>query len=246
MAARAQAACLRRRQRVVVVGAEARPGCVIKRHRRQRRAFRPRQMRLVVGLRRAGGQAARQGRGQPRHLDHAVRVERHYRDRPGVVRQQRRRPALQRPDPQRRQRAALILDLHQQRRAPRHQRQNLGQRRDRLAAAGQRDAPQFGGGARGQRPVLAGQPVERGVVEHHRLAIGGKLDVQLHAISGLDGGENGRAAVLHAPRRAVMQAAMRQRRAQKRRVQRHHATSKIPSISTATPNGSDAPTAERA
>ena len=65
------------------------------------------------------------------------------------------------------------------------------------------------------RPPRAGHPVQRAVVEHHRLAVGAQLHIELDAVAGLAGGLERRQRVLRRPVLAP-QAAMRDRPARRR------------------------------
>ena len=146
-----------------------------------------------------------------------MRIERHQRDRPGIFRNRLRNADLQRAitDGQFRIR---VLHFDQQRRPPAHQSQNLGQRRDPLAAAGQFHRPESRRVVLGDPARPARQTLEKAVMEHHRRAAARPLDVDLDAVTLPDRRPHGGAAVLDHAARAIMQAAMGERRRQKRRV----------------------------
>ena len=92
--------------------------------------------------------------------------------------------------------------------------------------------------------ALAGQAHEVGVVEHHRHAVGGGLEVELDAVARLDSGAHGGEPVL-GPARPV-QPAMGDGPLQERG-RKGHRSRNTPSTSTAAPRGSaTTPTAERA
>ena len=68
------------------------------------------------------------------------------------------------------------------------------------------DGLQLGRGSSGDRALLDGQPVELVIVEHHRLAVGAELDVELDAVALRDRRGDGAAAILD--QGAAVEAAM--------------------------------------
>ena len=104
--------------------------------------------------------------------------------------------------------SALTASVSYIQAAPGHPLQHLGQGGDGFARSRQPQPRELGGGAPGHPAVRAGHPFQPVVVEHHGLAVGGALHVQLHAVAGVrGGGEGGQAVLGRAPRRP--QAAVR-------------------------------------
>src|ERR1043166_8821118 len=178
------------------------------------------------------------GRGLA-HRRHLERIERHQRRRP-LIAGEHLRGAPGQPGVA----IAQALEFDRQGRAPRDQIEQLAQRNDPVGRVLERYAFEFRGGHRRKRAAAFGQPPERRVMVHHRLAVGGDLQVGFDRVARGDRGREGARRVLD--RAFSVQPAMRDRpRGQP--IEAAHDTSNEPSTSTAALSGSAAtPTVVRA
>src|SRR6056297_432291 len=233
-------------QIVHIMADEDRAARAIVRHRAQPLPGVGAQERPILTRVAAGHDPARDIQGERGHAQHHMRVEGHHRHRPGIACQSLRRGRFQRAAGLAHL-AVLVLQLDQERHAACHEAEDFGQIGNALCAALERYGCQIGGVALAHRTRLAGQAAKAVVVKHHRLPVAAELQVDLDPVTRRYGRRDPGARVLGAGIRHVMQSAMRQRHAAKDLWQCAHLIWNTPSISTATPKGSEgAETAARA
>src|ERR1700730_10693342 len=238
----------RRRQLFDPEGHEMRPGveCMAQIEHAlalSRRQFLP----VVVIIVTLGDDAA----GKPRHpltqCQHLVRVERHAYDRAGIGAENLRHSCHQFAVT-----VEMALHFDHERHAALDQCTEIAERHHPLGGILELDRLELACGHAEQRAAAFGETAERVVMMHHRLAVGGELQIAFDAEISIDRGLSRARHVFDDAARSVMQPAMGHRARRQPAGSAHlsvfrHDTSNTTSTSTAASAGSEAtPTVVRA